>query len=124
MAQPSGASYLADRLIGVLSEPYEIGGSQFACGASIGVAISPPDAEDFEALIACADAALYKSKAEGRNSISFFETGMDADIRERHQIEADIRRGIFNRLFSSRLSAYPQFSRWQPSGIRGPFALA
>ena len=78
--QPSGARFLADRLVAMLSEPYDIGGTALHCGASIGVAISPPDAEDFETLIACADAALYKSKAGGRNSVSFFEPGMDAKI--------------------------------------------
>jgi EAL domain-containing protein (putative c-di-GMP-specific phosphodiesterase class I) len=65
-----------------------------ACGASIGIAISPPDAVDFEALIACAYSALYKSKAEGRNSVSFFEPGMDEKNRQRRQIEADIRRAL------------------------------
>ena len=120
MAQPGGASYLANRLIGVLSEPYEIGGAQFACGASIGVAVSPPDAEDFEALLACADAALYKSKAEGRNSISFFEPGMDADIRERHQIEADIRRALSTDSF--RL-AYQPIRNFQDGSLIGFEAL-
>jgi len=92
--QPSGARFLADRLVAMLSEPYDVDGTALACGASIGVAISPPDAEDFETLIACADAALYKSKAGGRNSVSFFEPGMDAKIRERRQIETDIRRAL------------------------------
>ena len=92
--QPSGARILADRLIAVLSEPYDVSGTPLACGASIGAAISPPDAEDFETLIACADAALYKSKAAGRNSVSFFEPGMDANIRERRRIETDIRRAL------------------------------
>ena len=92
--QPSGARLLADRLTALLSEPYDVGDTALRCGASIGVAISPPDAEDFETLIACADAALYKSKAQGRNSVSFFEPRMDASIRERRQIESDIQRAL------------------------------
>jgi diguanylate cyclase (GGDEF)-like protein len=92
--QPNGARALADRLIEGFSEPFNIGGSQLEGGASIGIAISPLDADDFDALIACADAALYKAKADGRNSVRFFEPGMDAKIRERRQIEADIRRAL------------------------------
>src|ERR1700739_484404 len=94
MAQPSGARFLADRLTAALAEPYEFGDTNLDCGASIGVAISPPDADDFETLMACADAALYKSKNQGRNCVSFFEPGMDASIRERRQIETDIRRAL------------------------------
>jgi diguanylate cyclase (GGDEF)-like protein len=92
--QPNGAKSLADRLIKDFSELFNIGGSQLNCGASIGIAISPPDAGDFDTLIACADAALYKAKADGRNSVRFFEPGIDAKIRERHQIETDIRRAL------------------------------
>jgi diguanylate cyclase (GGDEF)-like protein len=94
MGQPSGASLLASRLIAILSEPCDIDGTQLACGASIGIALAPPDAEDLNTLLACADAALYKSKAEGRSTVSFFEPGMDAKIRQRRQIETDIRRAL------------------------------
>ncbi len=124
--QPDGARSLADRLGEVLSEPYEIGGSQVACGACIGIAISPPDAEDFEALIACAYSALYKSKAAGRNSVSFFEPGMDAKNRQRIQIESDIRRALETDSFQlayqpihsftdGRLLAFEALLRW-PEG--------
>lgn len=92
--QPNGAGTLADCLIRILSEPYQIDGAELTSGASIGIAILPPNAEDFDTLTACADAALYKAKADGRNSVRFFEPGMDAKIRERRQIEADIRRAL------------------------------
>lgn len=92
--QPNGAKTLADRLMKAFSEPFKIGNSLLDCEASIGIAISPPDAEDFDALIACADAALRKAKAAGRHAVRFFESGMDARIRERHQIETDIRRAL------------------------------
>jgi diguanylate cyclase (GGDEF)-like protein len=92
--QPNGARHLANRLMQVLSEPYAVCGTQISCGASIGIAVSPPDADDFEALIACAYSALYKSKADGRHCASFFEPGMDAKDRQRRQIEMGIRRGL------------------------------
>jgi diguanylate cyclase (GGDEF)-like protein len=120
MAQPSGARFLADRLIEALSEPYEFGGTNLVCGASIGVAISPPDAEDFETLIACADAALYKSKAHGRNCVSFFEPGMDANIRERRQIETDIRRALTAGSFQL---AYQPLHSFQDGRVLGFEAL-
>jgi diguanylate cyclase (GGDEF)-like protein len=94
LAQPSGATSLANRLMKILSEPYDIGGLQVACRASIGVAIAPTDAEDWDQLLSCADAALYKAKAEGRDSVCFFEAGMDAIFRERRRLETDLRRAL------------------------------
>ena len=124
--QPNGARSLADRLLKALSEPHEICGFQVVCGASIGVAISPSDAKDFDSLIACADAALYKAKADGRNSVRFFEAGMDAKIRQRRHIEEDIRRALATNSFQlayqpihsfgdGRLLAFEALLRW-PEG--------
>ncbi|MGB9077108.1 MAG: bifunctional diguanylate cyclase/phosphodiesterase [Terracidiphilus sp.] len=124
--QPNGAKTLADHLMKAFSEPFKIGNSPLNCGASIGIAISPPDAEDFDALVACADAALYKAKAAGRHSVRFFEPGMDAKIRERHQIETDIRRALGTHSFQlayqpvhsfhdGRLLGFESLLRW-PEG--------
>jgi len=94
MNQPDGATFLATRLLKLLAEPCEINGLQLVCAASIGVAISPTDAEDWEELLTRADVALYRAKAEGRGTASFFETGMDASFRERRRLEADLRRAL------------------------------
>jgi EAL domain-containing protein (putative c-di-GMP-specific phosphodiesterase class I) len=78
------------------------------CGASIGVAIAPPDASDWDALLGCADAALYKAKAEGRNTVSFYQAGMDAIFRERRRLETDLRRALDTNAFQ--LAYQPLFS--------------
>jgi diguanylate cyclase (GGDEF)-like protein len=120
MHQPNEASSLANHLIQVLSEPYQIGGSELACGASIGIAISPQDGEDFDALIASACAALNKAKAGGGNSVGFFEPGMDAKIRKRRQIEMDIRRALATDSFQL---AYQPFYSFQDGRLLGFEAL-
>ena len=118
--QPNGARALAAHLLKALSEPFKIGGSQLNCGASIGIALSPPDAEDFDALIACADAALHKAKVDGRNCIRFFEPGMDARIRERCQIEIDIRRALATSAFQL---AYQPLHSFRDGSLLGFEAL-
>jgi diguanylate cyclase (GGDEF)-like protein len=118
--QPNGASLLAERLIRILSEPHEIAGMQVVCGASIGVAAAPPDAEDFDKLLACADAALSKSKADGCNTASFFEPGMDSIIRERRQLEEDLRRALATEAFTL---AYQPFYSFQDGALLGFEAL-
>jgi diguanylate cyclase (GGDEF)-like protein len=92
--QPDAANSFADRLIKVISRPHEIHGTKIVCEASIGVAMAPGDAEGFDQLLACADAALYKAKAEGRGSTSFFEPGMDAAIHTRRRLETDLRQAL------------------------------
>lgn len=99
IAQPMGAKVLAERLLAALEEPYEISGIQVLCGSSIGVAITPGDASDWDRLFSCADAALYKAKASGRKSVSFFKPGMDASLRERRRIELEIKRAVDTKVF-------------------------
>lgn len=70
---PHGATALAQRLIEVLSEPYEIEDHQIVIGSSIGVAVAPSDGEDADQLIKKADTALYRAKLEGRGTYRFFE---------------------------------------------------
>jgi diguanylate cyclase (GGDEF)-like protein len=99
MNQPDGATYLATRLLKLLAEPIEINELQLVCAASMGVAISPADTEDWEELLSRADIALYRAKEEGRGNASFFETGMDAMFRERRRLESELRRAMDTKAF-------------------------
>jgi EAL domain-containing protein (putative c-di-GMP-specific phosphodiesterase class I) len=42
----------------------------------------------------CADLALYRAKAHGRNTYRFFEPEMDIRVRARRALEIDLRRGL------------------------------
>jgi diguanylate cyclase (GGDEF)-like protein len=99
MNQPDGATYLATRMLTLLSEPFEINGLQVVCAASIGVAISPTDTDDWDGLLSRADIALYRAKGDGRGNAAFFEKGMDAAFRERRGLEADLRRAMDTNAF-------------------------
>jgi diguanylate cyclase len=65
------ASLLAHRIIRGLSAPYTIDGHEVRIGASIGIALAPNDGVTFDRLAACADAALYRAKFNGRGSVVF-----------------------------------------------------
>ena len=120
IAQPIGAKALAERLLTALAEPYDLSGIQIFCGSSIGVAITPGDATEWERLLSCADAALYKAKAAGRNTVCFFQPGMDASLRERRRIELDINRALDTKAF--RL-AYQPISSFHEGTLLGFEAL-
>jgi diguanylate cyclase (GGDEF)-like protein len=97
--QPEHASVLAERLLELAAEPYEIDGMQLECGTNIGIAVAPTDARDWDSLLSCADVALAKAKTEGGNGVCFFEAGMDVVYRERRQLEAALRRALLCEAF-------------------------
>jgi diguanylate cyclase (GGDEF)-like protein len=53
---------------------------------SVGIAIFPQDARSIDALVDCADAALFAAKRAGRNSVQVFAPGMRDDPSRRRDI--------------------------------------
>jgi diguanylate cyclase (GGDEF)-like protein len=96
-AQPGGARSLAVRLKASLAEPYEIGNLRAVCRARIGVAVAPVDGAEWETLLARADSALRRAKAEDLEGVCFSDTEMDADFRKRCKVESDLRRALESR---------------------------
>jgi diguanylate cyclase (GGDEF)-like protein/PAS domain S-box-containing protein len=82
---------LAERLSAALDTDIEINGNTLRVGATIGIGIYPQDGTDATTLIANADAALFRAKAEMRGSIRFFEMSMDKQLRERRALQQDLR---------------------------------
>jgi diguanylate cyclase (GGDEF)-like protein len=91
LAGPHEASTLAERIVMLLSEPYDIDGQQALIGASAGIALAPADGETSEQLLGNADMALYRAKEEGRRTFRFFEPGMGASVQARRAPELDSR---------------------------------
>jgi diguanylate cyclase (GGDEF)-like protein len=85
---------LARRIVTAVVEPFLVGKVQAMLGVGIGIAIAPEDGMDFEVLVQHADRALYRAKAEGRNSIRFFEAGMNEHVERRIAIENELRAAI------------------------------
>jgi diguanylate cyclase len=91
---PADAAGLAERLIGVVSQPFELEGQQIDIGISIGIALYPDDGLSAGALVQNADTALYSAKAEGGSVFRFFEAEMTERIRARLALQSDLRRAI------------------------------
>ncbi len=80
------AGLLAERIVTLLSEPYDIEGQQVVIGASIGIALAPADGEIADQLLRNADMALYRAKENGRCTFCFFQPSMDARFRSRRAL--------------------------------------
>ncbi len=90
----------AERLARCIAErvraPYDLQGQLAMIDVSIGIAIAPDDGADANELLKNADMALYGAKANGRGAYSFFETDMDARIKQRRALELALRRAYDN----------------------------
>jgi diguanylate cyclase (GGDEF)-like protein len=85
---------LADRILQTVAEPYDLDGRKVVIGLSIGIALAPDDGGDADTLIRNADLALYRAKSEGRNRYRLFEASMEAQARERRELEGDMRNAM------------------------------
>jgi len=98
VSDPEAAGALAAAIIDALDRPFQFDGHTVVIGASVGIALAPRDSAgagtDGDELLKKSDLALYRAKEENRGSFRFFESGMDARMRERRDIEGDLRIAI------------------------------
>ena len=64
-AAPGSATTIAEKILGVLSEPFSVDDAVVETGISIGIASYPEHGEDAESLMRYADAAMYAAKRAG-----------------------------------------------------------
>ena len=91
---PSHLAELTGRLTAAVDSDIDIDGTAVQAGLSIGVAVFPDNGDNGTSLLANADAALYRAKAECRGSARFFEQDMDQQLRERHLLRHDLNLAI------------------------------
>jgi diguanylate cyclase (GGDEF)-like protein/PAS domain S-box-containing protein len=92
--QPHAAAELAQRLIKIMSVPFEVNDLHMRIGTSVGIAIYPANGDSAAALLKNADTALYRAKAARSSSFCFFEAQMDLKLRERWALEEELRLAI------------------------------
>jgi len=92
LPQPQSARDLAQRIIGAFET--ELKSDTLSVGVSIGIALWPKDAIETDLLLHSADLALYKAKAAGRGVFYFYTEAMNREVRDRRQLEADLRRAL------------------------------
>ena len=91
---PADVTDLVSRIHEAIRDPFECLGHQLVTDASIGIAIAPADASEFDRLLMKADLALYGAKADGRRTYRFFEPGMDARAKARLTLQRDLRQAM------------------------------
>jgi diguanylate cyclase (GGDEF)-like protein len=94
--RPSLAA-LAERLSEAVCGAYKIDSHHIRTSVSIGIAAAPHDGASADDLLMAADLALYSVKANGRGTHRFYDRSMNQELKERRQIEIDLREAIDQR---------------------------
>ncbi|HGM4967014.1 TPA: EAL domain-containing protein [Pseudomonas putida] len=92
--KPSDASTIANKLLACFAAPFQAGEHEFFTSASIGISLYPQDGTDVATLIRNADAAMYRSKAKGRNRVEAYTRDLTAQASERIALEHELRRAV------------------------------
>jgi len=122
-ADAAEALEVAERLRAALCEPFTFGsGADVFSSASVGVAVSNPSIPtDGVTLMREADAAMYRSKENGRNMVTMFDATMRERVERRVQVEQDLRTAVDAGTISVN---YQVVVSWPESRVVGLEALA
>ena len=66
------AAAVAGKLFAAISQPYRTETQELVITPTLGISIYPQDALDADALLRCADTAMYHAKESGKNRFEFF----------------------------------------------------
>ncbi len=78
VASDSDISFVTQRILYALAEPYEVVNQQVKLTASIGIGLFPRDGHSLDDLLASAEAAMHQAKEQGGNLCCFYAAGEGA----------------------------------------------
>ena len=95
----SDATVIAERINGILMEPFQLLHHDLYVGITIGIAISNPDYQQPEEILRDADTAMYHAKLQGKSCYLVFDKSMHINAVDRLELEIDLRHAIEKREF-------------------------
>ena len=118
---------IARKVLELLSAPFDIEGHEIFVTASVGIATSPPEGCESDALLRNANAAMSRAKSAGRGTFQFYTAAMNDRAMEKLVLEADLRRALERDEFvlhfqpklslaSGELTGFEALIRWNRGG--------
>ncbi len=78
---------LAERIRTTIERPFRVAGQDIFVTASVGVSRYPQDGSDFESLLRAANAAVFRAKQLGSNTVSLYSPDMNVASLERFTLQ-------------------------------------
>jgi diguanylate cyclase (GGDEF)-like protein/PAS domain S-box-containing protein len=118
------AAAAAQKLVLVLSEKYDVCGSEVYATPSIGIAIYPGSGEQADRLIKAADLAMYQAKKRGGGRFQYYSSSLNTKLEQREELELGLRHALVRSEFvlhyqpridvnTGRLIGLEALLRWQ-----------
>ncbi len=85
---------LAEKILTSLSQPYQLHGNEHISTCSIGATRFSTPEDVVGDLLKQADIAMYQAKAAGRNTLRFFDPGLQAAVMARASLESELRAAL------------------------------
>lgn len=85
---------VAERILHHFSQPIALLDRELHVGLSIGIAIHPADGKGPDELLTNADLAMYRAKAQGKNTYERFSPHLHDRIRSRMELEGRLRHAL------------------------------
>jgi len=128
ISNPGRAVLVAERIQALLSKPFQVGSHELAVNTSVGIAIGGAETPGGAELLRDADTAMYRAKTAGGARFAVFDDLMHAEVKQRLQMENDLRKAVEEQQFeiryqpivsldSGRVCAFEALIRWShPDG--------
>jgi diguanylate cyclase (GGDEF)-like protein/PAS domain S-box-containing protein len=91
---PDIISAVVQKLRAVIAETVQLEGHDLRVTSSIGIANYPSDGTDAEALLANADAAMYRAKEIGRDNFQFYTPELNTKVHEKFLLQEELRNAV------------------------------
>ena len=112
------------RIAGVFDQPFNFQRFATTATASFGIALAPADGDDLDTLLANADLAMYRAKADRLPEPCFYTPAMDQAAREQRALVTRLRATIGTKAFhveyqvqaslvTQEITGYEALCRWQ-----------